>query len=179
MKYKNIIITAILYIVFIFYILLLIKILFISRVSSGDLNTLKRSVNIIPFSGIWEYFTSTETDVKRFMPANVFGNIIIFVPLGVYLPLFIKMKKSVSYFVFIFISSLFIELFQFIFNIGIADVDDLILNCIGGFLGLLIYKLFSKLLKTEYKVKTIIAVLSFTAGLPVILYMLFVLRFNF
>ncbi|MCY1434848.1 VanZ like family protein [compost metagenome] len=39
-----------------------------------------------------------------------------------------------------FISSLAVETVQFIFTVGSADIDDLILNTIGAWLGYLAYK---------------------------------------
>ena len=78
--------------VFICYILLLIKILFLSRISILELfnspRTLFRSINIIPFYSITEYITASSINIKQFAFSNVVGNIVIFIPLGVYLPLF-------------------------------------------------------------------------------------------
>ncbi len=39
--------------------------------------------------------------------------------------------------------SALIELIQYIFQIGLADIDDIILNIIGGILGFYIYKILS------------------------------------
>ena len=40
----------------------------------------------------------------------------------------------------IIISTLIIEFSQFIFNKGVADIDDVILNTIGGIIGLTLHK---------------------------------------
>ncbi|MGV8905580.1 MAG: VanZ family protein [Acetobacterium sp.] len=73
---------------------------------------------------------------------NLVGNILIFVPLGFLFPL--CRKKNVRFFeAFLVIlgSSCAIELIQFLFLTSRrADVDDVILNLVGGIIGYLIYK---------------------------------------
>ena len=100
---------AFLYGVFICYILFLIKLLFLSRVSLSELfnsqRTLDRTINIIPFSSITEYLFSNSPTIKRFAFGNVIGNIAIFIPLGVYLSLFKNNKKIINNLLLIFIVS--------------------------------------------------------------------------
>ena len=121
---------AFLYGVFICYILFLIKLLFLSRVSLLELfnsqRTLDRTINIIPFSSITEYLFSNSPTVKRFAFGNVIGNIAIFIPLGVYLSLFKNNKKIINNLLLIFIVSLFTEIIQGLLGIGSSDIDDII-----------------------------------------------------
>ncbi len=83
--------TLLLYGVFLCYVLLLLKILFLSRVSISQLMNgqweINRSINLIPFQSILQYISGS-AEVKRFAFGNVIGNIVLFVPLGVYLPVF-------------------------------------------------------------------------------------------
>lgn len=58
----------------------------------------------------------------------------MFIPLGIVALLFIK-NKLFNYLQVFLYTSLFIELIQFIFKRGIFDIDDIILNTIGGFIG--------------------------------------------
>ena len=80
--------TVFLYGIFICYILLLIKILFLSRVSLLELfnsqRTLFRSINLIPFYSIREYISGSSAVLKAFAFSNVVGNIVIFIPLGIW-----------------------------------------------------------------------------------------------
>ncbi|NME07381.1 VanZ family protein [Psychrobacillus sp. BL-248-WT-3] len=46
--------------------------------------------------------------------------------------------------------SLFIEVVQYIFALGATDIDDNILNFIGGSLGVIIYKIAEKLRFPKY-----------------------------
>ena len=107
------------------------------------------------------------------------GNIVIFVPFGVYLPLFKNDKRVTTNLLFIFMVSLFVEIIQGLFGIGASDIDDVILNCFGGLLGILGYKLFLFILRDEKKAYTIITILSTIIGLPIVLYFLFFIKMRF
>jgi glycopeptide antibiotics resistance protein len=81
---------------------------------------------------------------------NLALNILLFVPFGFFLTLKkSSYKKKLKRFVILtgFLFSLFIELVQFAIPMGrSADVDDVILNTIGTFLGFITWKLlYSKL----------------------------------
>lgn len=164
--------TVFLYGVFICYILFLIKILLLSRISHPEL----RSINLIPFYSITEYISGSTANLKRFAFSNVVGNIVIFIPLGVYLPLLKKDKRVITNLLCIFIVSLFVEIIQGLLGIGASDIDDIILNCLGGWVGILGYKFLLLLLRDEKKVRTAITILSAIVGLPVLLFLLFMVR---
>jgi glycopeptide antibiotics resistance protein len=166
--------TVFLYGVFICYILLLIKILLLSRISHSEL----RSINLIPFNSIKEYIFSNSAIIKKFASGNVVGNIVIFIPLGTYLSLFKSDKRVITNLLFIFIVSLFVEITQGLLGIGASDIDDIILNCLGGLIGILGYKFLLFILRDEKKVHTAITILS-AIGLPRILYYLFMVRMRF
>ena len=166
--------TVFLYGVFICYILLLIKILFLSRISHLE----HRSINLIPFYSIMEYISGRSANIKAFAFSNVVGNIVIFVPLGTYLSLFKNNKRVITNLLFIFIVSLFVEIIQGLSGIGASDIDDIILNCLGGLIGILGYKFLLFILRDEKKVYAAIAILS-AIGLPCILYYLFMVRMRF
>jgi len=175
--------TVFLYVVFIGYILLLMKILISSRISDSALfnsqSTLHRSINLIPFHSIIEYISGSTMNIRTFAFSNVVGNIVIFIPFGIYLALFKKDKRAITNLLFIFIVSLFVEIMQGFLGIGASDVDDIILNCLGGWIGILGYKFLLLILRDEKKVNTAITILSAIIGLPVILYYLFVIKMRF
>lgn len=174
--------TVFLYGVFICYILFLFKLLFLSRVSLLELfdsqRPLDRSINLIPFNSIKEYIFSNSATIKRFAFSNVVGNIIIFIPLGTYLSLFKKNKRVIINLIFIFLVSFFVEIIQGLLGIGASDIDDIILNCLGGLVGILGYKLLLFIMRDEKKVRVAIIILS-AMGLPVLLYLLFMVRLRF
>ena len=166
--------TVFLYGVFICYIFLLLKILVLSRISNLE----QRSINLIPFYSIKEYIFSNSATIKSFAFGNVVGNIVIFVPLGAYLSLFKKDKRVIRSLLLIFIVSLFVEIIQGILAIGASDIDDIILNCLGGLIGILGYKFLLYILRGEKKVHTAITIIS-AMGLPYVLYYLFMMRMRF
>ena len=81
---------------------------------------------------------------------QIAGNILIAAPYGVVLDL--KMRKSNKIWLFLLplLFPLVIELLQFIiglvigYNYRSVDIDDFILNALGGYLGILFSKLFFK-----------------------------------
>ncbi len=175
--------TFVLYGVFVCYIILLIKALLLSRVSLLDLfsgqNMDYRSVNIIPFRSIMEVFTASSGTVKTFSFGNVIGNILIFIPLGLYLPLLKREKRVAVSLLIVLIVSLTVEVVQGIFGIGTADIDDVILNSLGGWIGILGYRLLLFLFRDEKKVRTVITILAAVVGLPIVFYLLFMVRMRF
>lgn len=73
-------------------------------------------------------------------------NVILFMPLGFFLPLLYKEYKTIGKVTLAgFILSLSIELVQ-LFGRGATDINDLITNVIGTIIGYAIYKLFHKLI---------------------------------
>jgi len=80
--------------------------------------TVVRSINLITFHSIMEYISGGSENLKRFAFGNVVGNIAIFVPFGVYLPLIKNDKKITANLLFIFIVSIFVEIIQGLFGIG-------------------------------------------------------------
>ncbi|MDF2510673.1 MAG: teicoplanin resistance protein VanZ [Herbinix sp.] len=183
MKKRERIKTVFLYGVFISYILLLIKILLLSRVSPLEMfnsqGTLFRSINLIPFHSIMQYISGSSDTLRRLAFGNVVGNIVMFIPLGIFLPLFKKDKRVLVNLLFIFIVSLFVEIIQGLLSIGVSDIDDIILNCLGGWIGILGYKFLLFILRDEKKVHAAITILSAIVGLPVILYLLFMVQMRF
>ena len=75
---------------------------------------------------------------------NVVGNVCAFVPLGVFLPkLFEKCRNIVLVTILSLKVSLAVEVIQLVTRVGSFDVDDLLLNTLGGLIGFFIYKIFS------------------------------------
>lgn len=171
--------SLIIYGVFIIYILFLLKLLLLSRVSFEELfhgeRSLFRDINLVPFRGIVEYMIGEEADVRRFAFGNVAGNIGVFIPLGFYLSLFKGRNRVMPVLWIIFMASSLVEMVQGVFGLGTADVDDIILNCLGGWMGILGYKFLVFALREEKKVRTAVAIIS-ALGLPILLFLLFMVR---
>ncbi len=99
--------------------------------------------NFIPFKTI---FINIQNLSGWHDLSNLVGNIIAFIPFGIFLVLLFP-KKGMSFKSVLFLSfclSLSLECLQIIFTIGNFDVDDLILNTTGGLLGHYVIKLYDK-----------------------------------
>lgn len=98
-----------------------------------------RSMNVMPFRTILLYMNANISN--RIIMTNLLGNIAAFAPLGFLLPLvWRKTDRFVSIAIASLGVSLVIEITQYVMAVGAADVDDLILNVMGGMLGLLLLK---------------------------------------
>lgn len=64
-----------------------------------------------------------------------FGNIIWFVPFGMYLQYTGKQRKLLHTAIYGFLFSLLIETLQYVFGTGFSELDDLILNTLGAWIG--------------------------------------------
>ena len=93
------------------------------------------SNNFIPFREIMRYNITSRLFLK-----NVLGNMIMFLPFGFFISYYLKAEKVTLPLLLTLIASIAIETVQMIIG-RVFDVDDLILNLIGGIFGYLIYKI--------------------------------------
>jgi len=97
--------------------------------------------NFIPGQTIKMYLDSTNLIGLGARAENLFGNLFCFTPIGFGLPLLWKRwQRFWAVFLFGLIAPLFVETIQY-FTARYADIDDLMLNCIGVTIGYIIYKL--------------------------------------
>ena len=96
-------------------------------------------ISIIPFLGMISG------------PIDTILNLVLFVPLGFFLPLLYKKYHHIKNVVLTgFLFSLSIEIIQ-MFGWGATDINDLIINTVGACLGYLIYYLLSKILPINFR----------------------------
>ena len=91
------------------------------------------SNNFIPFQEILRYKVSSRLFIK-----NVLGNMIMFLPFGFFVSYYLKVEKINLPLLLTLIASLSIELVQLAIG-RVFDVDDIILNLLGGIIGFFIY----------------------------------------
>ena len=150
---KQILLNILLYSVFAFYLVILFGLLFMKAHSFS-------SINIVPFHSIGSYLFSDDKLLRAFAFSNVVGNIVLFVPLGVYLPLFIREKSILKNVLWIILISALVEILQFVFRVGASDIDDVILNGLGGFIGIIAYKILLKMFVDFSKVKFAVTLIA-------------------
>lgn len=98
-----------------------------------------KDVNFIPFHTIAEYLTTAEQKgLAGFgqMLANLLGNLLLFVPMGYLLPILSRKCQSLRRVVLISaLCSLSVEVLQFFLQVGHSDIDDFLINTLGGLCG--------------------------------------------
>lgn len=103
--------------------------------------------------GILLYFQSTSLNLIPFALANkseMISNIIVFIPLGVLVGVNFKQIKFWHKVAAMFWLSLIVEAAQFALAIGVADITDLIMNTLGGLVGLAAYEGACKFISPKY-----------------------------
>lgn len=113
--------------------------------------------NLIPLhtiSNYWDILTRPEYYIEKFGAVaiyrtqvriaivNLFGNVIMFIPLGLFLPLIWRRLRRLwkSFFVSVGVI-LLVELAQLLTLRGSCDIDDLILNLCGAVIGYALWRL--------------------------------------
>ena len=89
--------------------------------------------NFIPFKEIMRYEVGSKLFIK-----NILGNIILFIPFGLFVSHILKTRKMFPMIFISLVTSGIIEYTQL--KIGRTfDIDDIILNLVGGLIGYLIF----------------------------------------
>jgi glycopeptide antibiotics resistance protein len=99
--------------------------------------------NFTPFKTI-AYYGTLQEDLPTGIQ-NLGGNIILFIPVGFLFTAFLPGKKFGRVLVYTLLISAVFELVQLFSGYGTCDVDDLLLNVIGGAIGFGIYFVAEKL----------------------------------
>lgn len=111
---------------FVTYILLLFELVTIRDVEFGG-------VNWMPFREILRYDFGSDLFYRQ-----VIGNIILFIPFGYFATYYSKLTKIRHIFFITFVTSTTIEVVQRFIGRSF-DVDDIILNVVGGIIGFLLF----------------------------------------
>lgn len=111
-----------------------------------------RELNLVPFRTIGDFLTRFKI-TRIFIISNLFGNIILFIPMGIYFSLFNQGTKNKRNVLCVCVISVLVEIVQYTFKMGTGDIDDVILNTLGGWIGVWIYKILFLKLKNEDKAK--------------------------
>lgn len=91
--------------------------------------------NLIPFKEIMRYELGSHLFFK-----NVIGNVVLFIPYGIFVSLYTKLDKPFHAFCLVLFASITVEITQLAIG-RVFDIDDIILNLIGGLIGYWIYRI--------------------------------------
>lgn len=99
--------------------------------------------NLTPFKEIMRFIRYRHVVGFQAFLINVFGNIIAFMPMGFFLPAVSGEKiNGIQIILLSFLFSLSVETVQLLTKLGCFDVDDMILNTLGSFLGYLLNRFY-------------------------------------
>ncbi len=125
---------------FYLYIILLSYFLFFSEQFGRGTTTAGYRYNLELFLEIKRFYKYREQVGFDAFFINILGNVIAFMPFGYLLPLLNRKYRRFLYVLFITVLfSLTVEAVQMLTHVGIFDVDDILLNTIGGGLGYILF----------------------------------------
>lgn len=140
------------FLLFAVYLALICYQLFFSE-SLGRTETGVYRYNIVPFREIIRYISNIKIVGIEWFLVNIVGNIVAFIPFGIFVTFFLRNYKrsELKTVVIGAIFSLSVETIQFVSRVGIFDLDDIILNSLGVFVGVLVFKIILKVQKIMIK----------------------------
>lgn len=127
---------------FVLYLLLLFYLLFFSETYGRTMEDSGYRYNLEPLKEIRRFWNNRTALGFQSVITNLLGNIVAFAPFGFFLPMLCRAGKNV--FGCVALSALFslaVETVQLFTRVGAFDVDDILLNAIGGLAGFLCYYL--------------------------------------
>jgi glycopeptide antibiotics resistance protein len=130
--------------IFVIYLVALVYFLFFSE-QMGRTPSDRYKYSLIPLREIRRYILYWRAIGSYYVLLNLLGNVICFVPFGFVLPIISRQQRSLPRIALLsFLSSLLVELIQLVSKVGSCDVDDMILNTLGGIIGYFIFWLVYK-----------------------------------
>lgn len=124
------------------YIVILVYFLLLSDGFGRSQGYSQYRYNLIPLQEIIRFVKYRDYIDFLSVIVNLLGNIVAFMPFGALIRWVINRKvcwyQAMGY---TFLFSLCVELLQLVARVGVFDVDDLILNTIGGLMGFWVYYL--------------------------------------
>lgn len=152
------------WVMFIVYLLVLVRIVLFKDTQIYNLFAMighgQRVLNIIPFVSTFEMM-STIGLLHNLQ--NIAGNLAVFFPMGIFIPLL--MNKGFKQTVVIVIGiSVSIEVVQYILAIGISDIDDVILNTVGAIVGWSVFQYIKGKIKRTFIFRVVIVGMMIVFG---------------
>lgn len=122
------------------YLACLIYFMFFSESYGRTMEHREYQYNLVLFQEIKRFIRYRDVLGPMAVLINVVGNVAVFIPFGFALPLlFEKTQGFVRVMILSFSTSLLAETMQLILRVGCFDVDDLLLNTVGGCIGYLLF----------------------------------------
>lgn len=143
-----------------FYLMILVDILFVTR-AGLFVNPFEEGLtisqmmrgnrNLTPLKTILGYVRVIRRDgtldIRSYAVQNLFGNLVLFMPMGLLLPCVFRKLRTFPRTVFVTaLIVVFVEITQLVTRTGACDIDDFLLNMAGCVCGYLLYLILSALI---------------------------------
>lgn len=135
---------------FVLYVIVMLWLLFGQRIGHTSPYTywerFNSNYNFIPFFTVWEFIQTATNSVRPYLIwqaiINIVGNIVMFVPLGFFIPYFwTKQRPFWRSMLCAAVCIVVVEIVQLFTLLGSCDIDDLILNMLGVVIGYGVYRI--------------------------------------
>ena len=93
--------------------------------------------------------------------SEMIDNILVFCPFGIYIGVLYRRWNLSEKVLSFFSVSLIYEVLQYVLAIGRSDITDVIMNTVGGIVGLLIYSLLNKICRNERMTEIVVFICCF------------------
>lgn len=141
---KNKGIQAALWVLFLVYLVIMAYLLFFSSAYGRTIEAGYR-YNLTPLLEIMRGIENIDSVGYRYVIINIGGNVVAFMPFGFLVSCLAGRRQNVfTIFLKTLLFSFIIEVIQYFSRTGAFDVDDLILNTLGGILGYFCYLYFTR-----------------------------------
>lgn len=128
------------YLCFALYLGGMIYFLLFAEMFGRDIADRVYSYNLEPFREIVRFIRYRHKLGMAAVVLNLAGNIAVFIPFGIFVPVLLKPDIKLWQLTFTAMTaSLVIEVLQLVLRVGSFDIDDIILNTLGGLIGACIY----------------------------------------
>ena len=139
-KKKHLLIAA-----FVVYLAAAVWLLFMRHAASDMplLEYVRQNTNFIPLFSFYVLYTTPYISYRVLVPfcVNLVGNLLLFAPWGVLLPMLDKRFCSAKrFFLLTACVIIAVELTQLILKVGVCDIEDFILNMLGAAVGWLVIR---------------------------------------
>ncbi len=130
---------------FLLYCAGMLWLLFGQRMGTGFDET---NVNWIPLETVKLYLHLTQSSNPYFVRIayiNLVGNVVLFIPIGIFLPCIWKKMRLVFITAAVAVVAVcMVEILQYLTGLGSCDIDDLILNTVGVVLGYGAWRIYAR-----------------------------------
>lgn len=136
---------------FLLYLILLIYFLFFAEEMGRAYTQREISYNLHLFREIRRFWIYREELGKAAFFLNIFGNVICFIPFGAIFPILYAKARNIGVIIVASMGfSCLVECIQLLSRVGSFDVDDILLNTIGGITGYVIFAICNWLRRKHY-----------------------------